>query len=92
VRGNLYHSGLLFVIFQVYSVARAKTVARVTRHIDIITCLAIDRTGCIVVSGSKDTTSIVWEVNASGGGISSNYYQVYNQNFATKKPRMLNLR
>ena len=45
-----------------YSIPRAKTVSRVVRHIDVITCLFLDRSGNFVMSGSRDTTSIIWDV------------------------------
>ena len=62
-----------------------RVVSTVIRHNDVITCLSLDSNGNYVISGSKDTTSIVWEVysnppptgasadgsNASGGSSSS---------------------
>ncbi len=47
-----------------YSTARSKVVARVVRHIDVVTCLCADRGGAHVLTGSRDTTSILWEVAA----------------------------
>lgn len=47
---------------QVVSVSKARAVSRVVRHIDVITCLCVDATGNFVMSGSRDTTSIIWEV------------------------------
>ncbi len=55
---------------QVFSVAKTKTVCKVVRHMDVITCLSLDHGGNYVMSGSRDTTSIVWEVypvSGSGG-------------------------
>ena len=47
---------------RVWSVARGKEVASCIRHNDVITCLAIDKDGVHVVTGSKDTTAIVWNI------------------------------
>ena len=47
---------------QTYSISKTKTVSIVIRHIDTITCLSLDATGNYIMSGSKDTTSIVWEI------------------------------
>ena len=47
---------------QTYSISKTKTVSIVIRHIDTITCLSLDITGNYIMSGSKDTTSIVWEI------------------------------
>ena len=45
-----------------WSVARGKEVASCVRHNDVITCLAMDKDGVHVVTGSKDTTAIVWNI------------------------------
>lgn len=46
------------------------SVRRVTQsivaHIDIVTCLALDETGTVLVSGSADTTLCVWPVYTNG--------------------------
>lgn len=34
------------------------------RHTDIITCLSLDSTGYILVTGSRDTTSIIWYLSS----------------------------
>ena len=57
------------ILLQVFSVAKVKTVCRVIRHMDVITCLALDHGGNFLMSGSRDTTSIIWDVwSESGGG------------------------
>ena len=60
---------------QVFSLTKLKTVSKVIRHIDVITCLCMDAGGNYVMSGSRDTTSIVWEVTpqsvGTGGAASS---------------------
>ena len=55
---------MLILLFQVFSVAKVKTVCRVIRHMDVITCLALDHGGNFLMSGSRDTTSIIWDVYA----------------------------
>ena len=47
---------------QTFSISKTKTVSIVIRHIDTITCLSLDATGSYIMSGSKDTTSIIWEI------------------------------
>ena len=64
---NMKCNSILF--FQVFSVAKVKTVCRVIRHMDVITCLSLDHGGNFLMSGSRDTTSIIWDVwSESGGG------------------------
>ena len=67
-------NSLLF--FQVFSVSKVKTVCRVIRHMDVITCLSLDHGGNFLMSGSRDTTSIIWDVwsesgGSNGGGVNS---------------------
>ena len=56
------------MLLQVFSVAKVKTVCRVIRHMDVITCLALDHGGNFLMSGSRDTTSIIWDVWSESGG------------------------
>jgi hypothetical protein len=60
---------------QVFSVSKTKTVCKVIRHMDVITCLSLDHCGNYIMSGSRDTTSIVWEVHplASSGSGGADY-------------------
>ena len=47
---------------------KSKVVCSVVRHIDPITCLASDSSGSRhVMSGSRDTTSVVWEMSLPVG-------------------------
>lgn len=39
----------------------------ITRHIDVVTCLALDLCGIYLISGSRDTTCMVWQVLQQGG-------------------------
>lgn len=46
---------------------KAKLVGRICRHIDVVTCLALDLCGIYLISGSRDTTCMVWQVLQQGG-------------------------
>ncbi|XP_058503253.1 neurobeachin-like protein 2 isoform X2 [Solea solea] len=52
---------------RVTQLAKGKLVGRICRHIDIITCLALDLCGIYLISGSRDTSCIVWQVLQQGG-------------------------
>jgi len=49
-------------------VAKVKTVCKVIRHMDVITCLSLDHDGNYIMSGSRDTTSIIWDVYPAAAG------------------------
>ncbi|XP_009473635.1 PREDICTED: neurobeachin-like protein 2 [Nipponia nippon] len=51
----------------VTSLAKGKVVGHITRHIDVVTCLALDLCGIYLISGSRDTTCMVWQVLQQGG-------------------------
>ena len=34
---------------------------------DVVTCLALDASGTILMSGSKDSTSMLWPIKKQGG-------------------------
>ncbi|CAF3391859.1 unnamed protein product, partial [Rotaria sp. Silwood2] len=40
--------------------AKSKTISSIIYHTDIITCLALDSTGYILVTGSRDRTCVIW--------------------------------
>ncbi|XP_017135675.1 neurobeachin-like protein 1 isoform X1 [Drosophila miranda] len=71
----LYAGGIWDNALRVYNLNKGKTVASVTRHLDIITCIALDNCGSYLVTGSRDCTCIVWSIQQSnqqgGGGQSS---------------------
>lgn len=46
-------------------------VCSVSAHCDLVTCIAVDILGAFLVSGSRDTTAKVWELNKSRNVISS---------------------
>ena len=48
---------------RIFSLNKGKNVASVVRHIDFVTC--VTASGPYIMSGSLDTTSIVWDVAAS---------------------------
>ncbi|KTF84080.1 hypothetical protein cypCar_00009942 [Cyprinus carpio] len=47
---------------RVTSLVKGKTVGQHIRHMDIVTCLATDHFGIHLISGSRDTTCMVWQV------------------------------
>ncbi|CAM5094801.1 unnamed protein product [Eretmochelys imbricata] len=47
--------------------SKGKVVGHITRHIDVVTCLALDLCGIYLISGSRDTTCMVWQVLQQGG-------------------------
>ncbi|XP_051567309.1 neurobeachin-like protein 1 isoform X1 [Myxocyprinus asiaticus] len=64
---------------RVTSLVKGKTVGQHIHHMDIVTCLATDHFGIHLISGSKDTTCMVWQVLQQGGapvGLSSKPLQV----------------
>ncbi|XP_034461449.1 neurobeachin-like protein 1 isoform X1 [Hippoglossus hippoglossus] len=52
---------------RVTSLVKGKTVGQHIRHMDIVTCLSTDHCGIHLISGSKDTTCMVWQVLQQGG-------------------------
>uniref|UniRef100_A0A673B7T6 Neurobeachin-like 1 n=1 Tax=Sphaeramia orbicularis TaxID=375764 RepID=A0A673B7T6_9TELE len=47
---------------RVTSLVKGKTVGQHIRHMDIVTCLSTDHCGIHLISGSRDTTCMVWQV------------------------------
>ena len=76
-----HDSKLLFSVghwdnsLRVINVAKGKMVAHVVRHTDIVTCVAIDNCGMQLITGSRDTTCMTWEIN----------YQVTDQKIRRKE-------
>ncbi|XP_028256538.1 neurobeachin-like protein 1 isoform X2 [Parambassis ranga] len=52
---------------RVTSLVKSKTVGQHIRHMDIVTCLSTDHCGIHLISGSRDTTCMVWQVLQQGG-------------------------
>ncbi|XP_048190361.1 LOW QUALITY PROTEIN: neurobeachin-like protein 2 [Perognathus longimembris pacificus] len=52
---------------RVTALPRGKLLSQLSRHLDVITCLALDSFGINLVSGSRDTTCMVWRILQQGG-------------------------
>ncbi|UJR10639.1 hypothetical protein I4U23_014834 [Adineta vaga] len=48
---------------RVYSLLKSKIITSIIHHTDIITCLTLDLTGYILVTGSRDTTCVIWNLS-----------------------------
>lgn len=48
---------------RVYSLIKSKMINSLIHHSDIITCLALDSTGYVLVTGSRDTTCVIWHIS-----------------------------
>lgn len=68
---HVYAAGCWDNSLKVFSVSRGKPVASITKHLDIITCIALDNCGSYVVTGSKDCTCIIWSLSGNGTNTSS---------------------
>ncbi|KAL7875312.1 hypothetical protein SRHO_G00062820 [Serrasalmus rhombeus] len=58
----LFSGGHWDCSLRVTMLGKAKMVGRICRHIDVVTCLALDLCGIYLISGSRDTTCMVWQV------------------------------
>uniref|UniRef100_A0A672TW94 Neurobeachin like 1 n=1 Tax=Strigops habroptila TaxID=2489341 RepID=A0A672TW94_STRHB len=47
---------------RVTSLTKGKLIGQHIRHMDIVTCLAIDYCGIHLISGSRDTTCMIWHI------------------------------
>ncbi|XP_035269360.1 neurobeachin-like protein 2 isoform X1 [Anguilla anguilla] len=63
----LFSGGHWDCSLRVTVLGKGKLVGRICRHIDVVTCLALDLCGIYLISGSRDTTCIVWQVLQQGG-------------------------
>ncbi|XP_022621350.1 neurobeachin-like protein 2 isoform X1 [Seriola dumerili] len=63
----LFSGGHWDCSLRVTQLGKGKLVGRICRHIDVITCLALDLCGIYLISGSRDTSCIVWQVLQQGG-------------------------
>ena len=48
---------------RIYSLLKSKPIYSIIHHTDVITCLALDSTGYILVTASSDTTCVIWNVS-----------------------------
>ncbi|XP_036071922.1 neurobeachin-like protein 2 isoform X9 [Oryzias melastigma] len=62
----LFSGGHWDCSLRVTQLAKGKIVGRICRHIDVVTCLALDLCGIYLISGSRDTSCIVWQVLQQG--------------------------
>uniref|UniRef100_A0AAX7UN54 Neurobeachin-like protein 2 n=1 Tax=Astatotilapia calliptera TaxID=8154 RepID=A0AAX7UN54_ASTCA len=67
----LFSGGHWDCSLRVTQLAKGKLVGRICRHVDVVTCLALDLCGIYLISGSRDTSCIVWQVLQQGGFSSS---------------------
>ncbi|EFB19185.1 hypothetical protein PANDA_000627, partial [Ailuropoda melanoleuca] len=64
---------------RVTALPRGKLLKQLNRHLDVVTCLALDTCGIYLISGSRDTTCMVWRLLQEGGlsvGLASKPVQV----------------
>ncbi|XP_069082133.1 neurobeachin-like protein 1 isoform X2 [Pleurodeles waltl] len=52
---------------RITSLTKGKIIGQHIRHMDIVTCLATDHCGIHIMSGSRDTTCMIWEIVQQGG-------------------------
>ncbi|XP_027270492.1 neurobeachin-like protein 2 isoform X3 [Cricetulus griseus] len=52
---------------RVTGLPRGKLLNQLSRHLDVVTCLALDTCGIYLISGSRDTTCMVWRLLQQGG-------------------------
>lgn len=62
---KVYVGGQLDNSVKVYALPRLRLLSSVTQHIDIVTCLALDESGSQLITGSRDTTCIVWDLSST---------------------------
>uniref|UniRef100_A0AAY4CJR1 Neurobeachin-like protein 2 n=1 Tax=Denticeps clupeoides TaxID=299321 RepID=A0AAY4CJR1_9TELE len=63
----LFSGGHWDCSLRVTALGKGKMVGRICRHIDVVTCLALDICGIYLISGSRDCTCIIWQVQQQGG-------------------------
>ena len=66
----LFAAGQLDNSIRVYSLPRLRLMSSAQQHIDVVTCLSLDESGSQLISGSRDTTCIVWDLS-SGVAVAS---------------------
>ncbi|XP_057622636.1 neurobeachin-like protein 2 isoform X1 [Chionomys nivalis] len=52
---------------RVTGLPRGKLLNQLSQHLDVVTCLALDTCGIYLISGSRDTTCMVWRLLQQGG-------------------------
>ncbi|XP_054992464.1 neurobeachin-like protein 2 isoform X1 [Sorex araneus] len=64
---------------RVTALPRGRLLSQLRHHLDVVTCLALDTCGIYLISGSRDTTCMVWRLLLQGGlavGLASKPVQV----------------
>nr|XP_020023925.1 neurobeachin-like protein 2 isoform X4 [Castor canadensis] len=75
----LFSGGYWDGSLRVTALPRGKLLNQLNRHLDVVTCLALDTFGIYLISGSRDTTCLVWRLLQQGGlsvGLASKPVQV----------------
>ena len=72
----LYIGGQLDNSIKVYSLPRFRLQSSAVQHIDVVTCLALDDGGSQLITGSRDTTCIVWDIPSGINSIGLKSVQV----------------
>ncbi|XP_058454329.1 neurobeachin-like protein 1 isoform X1 [Malaya genurostris] len=68
----LYAGGIWDNSVRIFNMARGKVVASAVHHFDVVTCVALDSCGSYLVTGSKDSTCVIWSIsNGSTTGAAS---------------------
>ncbi|RZF32077.1 hypothetical protein LSTR_LSTR013881 [Laodelphax striatellus] len=62
---------------RVFSLTRNKYIASAIRHFDLVTCLALDQCGWYMVSGSLDSTCVVWDISQLGSNAPRPFQVLY---------------
>ena len=60
---HILYGGSWDCSLRTYSLSKSKEVSSAIRHTEPITCLALDVAGLCCITGSADTTTIVWEIS-----------------------------
>lgn len=50
---------------QLYSLNKSKIIQSTIFHTDVVTCLALDSTGFLLVTGSRDRTCVIWSISSN---------------------------
>ncbi|KAG8432712.1 hypothetical protein GDO86_017090 [Hymenochirus boettgeri] len=61
---------------RITSITKGKMIGQHIRHIDVVTCLSTDYCGIHLISGSRDTTCMIWQIGQQGGDLSSKPLQI----------------
>lgn len=70
----LYVGGHIDNSIKIYTLPKLRLLSSTVQHIDIVTCLSLDEGGSQLISGSLDTTCIVWNIS---NGLFSAYSNSY---------------